>query len=237
MFKRIRKTDHKCRQAFTLVELIVVLVILAVLAAILVPALTGYIKKSKREKFAEEVYNAREACQAVMPELYGLGPGAMTNQTGSATGGGDGGDVRWDAKFNTGSAGAENLKWGNKVLQLMDRGRGTANREPYILIFGVGHPDADNLTLTQKYTVYYVAYVRDKNSPAIFYVNGEYVYKYPKDAGYIKTKGTGKDRNILVTKDGDIPLQLYVVSTYQKDNFWTGGSATLQGHAEPNFKG
>ena len=51
MFKRIAKTKHKSRQAFTLVELIVVLVILAVLAAMLVPALTGYIKKTKKEKY------------------------------------------------------------------------------------------------------------------------------------------------------------------------------------------
>ena len=53
MLKRIRKTKHKCRQAFTLVELIVVLVVLAILAAILVPALTGYIKRTKKEKYYE----------------------------------------------------------------------------------------------------------------------------------------------------------------------------------------
>lgn len=37
----------KDKKGFTLVELIVVLVILAILAALLVPALTGYIDKSK----------------------------------------------------------------------------------------------------------------------------------------------------------------------------------------------
>ncbi len=45
MFKRINKSRHKGRQAFTLVELIVVLVVLAVIAAITVPALVGYIKR------------------------------------------------------------------------------------------------------------------------------------------------------------------------------------------------
>ena len=55
MFRRIRKTDHKCRQAFTLVELIVVLVILAVIAAALIPALTGYIKQARRAKYIQEV--------------------------------------------------------------------------------------------------------------------------------------------------------------------------------------
>ena len=74
MFKRIRKTNHKCRQAFTLVELIVVLIILAVIAAMLVPALTGYIKRAKKDKALTGADTARVACQAIMTELYGLGP-------------------------------------------------------------------------------------------------------------------------------------------------------------------
>ncbi|WP_279230829.1 prepilin-type N-terminal cleavage/methylation domain-containing protein [Dorea formicigenerans] len=42
------KSEEK-KQGFTLVELIVVLTILAILAALLIPALTGYIRKAKEK--------------------------------------------------------------------------------------------------------------------------------------------------------------------------------------------
>lgn len=44
------KTIHK-KHGFTLVELIVVLSILAILATLLIPSLTGYIKKQKNRLF------------------------------------------------------------------------------------------------------------------------------------------------------------------------------------------
>ena len=47
MFEKIRKMKNK--KGFTLVELIVVLVILAILAALLIPALTGYIDKARKQ--------------------------------------------------------------------------------------------------------------------------------------------------------------------------------------------
>ena len=46
----MKKTRKSSKKGFTLVELIVVLVILAILAAMLVPALTGYIKRARQEK-------------------------------------------------------------------------------------------------------------------------------------------------------------------------------------------
>ena len=61
----------KKRGGFTLVELIVVLVILAILAALLIPALTGYIDKSKKVQFLAESRMLNVAIQTVASEAYG----------------------------------------------------------------------------------------------------------------------------------------------------------------------
>lgn len=64
---------YRSKKAFTLVELIVVLVILAVLAAMLVPALTGYIRKARNEKDLQLAYDLKTAAQSVLDEMYGRG--------------------------------------------------------------------------------------------------------------------------------------------------------------------
>lgn len=61
----------KKRGGFTLVELIVVLVILAILAALLIPALTGYIDKAKKDQVVSETRMLHEAVQTVASEAYG----------------------------------------------------------------------------------------------------------------------------------------------------------------------
>lgn len=55
------KRLQKNKKGFTLVELIVVIAILGVLAAILVPAFTGYVTKSKD---AQKIANANSYCTA-----------------------------------------------------------------------------------------------------------------------------------------------------------------------------
>ena len=46
--------EQKNKLGFTLVELIVVLVILAILASLLIPALTGYVTKAKKQAVITE---------------------------------------------------------------------------------------------------------------------------------------------------------------------------------------
>lgn len=60
----------KNRRGFTLVELIVVLVILAILASLLIPALTGYIDKAKRDQVVSETRMLHEAVQTAAGEAY-----------------------------------------------------------------------------------------------------------------------------------------------------------------------
>ena len=66
--KRVSKSSKK---GFTLVELIVVLVILAILAAMLVPALTGYIRRARQEKDYQAASEILVAAQALATEYYG----------------------------------------------------------------------------------------------------------------------------------------------------------------------
>ncbi len=249
MSKRVRKTSIRSRHSFTLVELIVVLVILAVLAAILVPSLTGYIKKAKKDQYYEEAHYALVAAQSTIVECYGRGYVSqlgIANHGGQQGGGGSAGDRRWDIGKGS-NATDEEKEYGEKLLKLFDR---TRDNEPYLLIFGCGRPEM-GLADSQLYTVYYIGYVANKNAPAIFFINGEWRYKYPTDNPEIIYKDDGKTvdgKSIKINylkvgskrdKKVDIPIQYYVVSnnTGIADNFWTNGADSLRGHSEGQFKG
>ena len=232
MLRRVYKSDSHSKRAFTLVELIVVLVVLAIIAALLVPALTGYIKRAKREHYYDEAHYALVAAQAVMQELYAAGDGALTNTTE------DGNNVIW-------SSGADKA-WGDRVLDLMDRGRGAANNEPYIFIFGVASNKASaGQSDAAQHTVYYIAYVADEDAPAVFYVNGTWMYQYPRSdtSSAIRTRSFGGDnyRNTIVLDGANIPLQFFIVSNRtginpSSTNFWTAGSNSLLSHADGYYK-
>ncbi len=61
----------KKQKGFTLVELIVVLVIIAVLAAIAIPAMTGYIDKTKKTAILTECKAAVTSAQTLYSERHG----------------------------------------------------------------------------------------------------------------------------------------------------------------------
>lgn len=217
--KRLNNRMRSGRQAFTLVELIVVLVILAVLAAMLVPALTGYVKRAKREKYYEQAYYARVASQSVMTELYSKGDVLVPISNSK--------DSDWTSN-----------KYGDQILSYMGLQRG--DNEPYILMFGVGSydkykDDADKSTLP--YTVLFVAYVADKNAPAVFYVDGTWTYSYPWNDKSI-TGGSGKPNAIGVGPNTGTEITLCIVSNrtkypdISKSGFWTGAEG-LKDHSDP----
>ena len=256
MLKRVNKSKNKSKQAFSLVELIVVLVILAVVAAMLVPALTGYIKRAKKDRYYEDAHYALVASQSVMTEAYSLGLNPEKFESTE-----DNDNVYWHVNNYKHTDGTQNTgkdaEWGDKVLALMDRQRG--ENEPYILIFGVGNykPDAKTyfgIDSTDLCTVYYIAYVATEDSPAVFYVNGRWQYEYPKlnNNSIIKEvkKGSTTFKNTIVRdkddnalpQDKPIPLTFYVVSNrsgidISNAQFWNQNQKKgLKGHSEPFFE-
>ena len=67
------------KHGFTLVELIVVLTILVILASLLIPSLTGYIRKAKEKAIITEVTDVWKASQAALSECYAVYPESFTN--------------------------------------------------------------------------------------------------------------------------------------------------------------
>ena len=229
MVRLTNKIHNNGKRAFTLVEIIVVLVILAVLSAMLVPALTGYIRRAKKVKSLQKADEARIAAQAVMNEFYAFYGGDLSEAL--------------DSSSNT----ATNVNWwrgaltnyGDEVLSLMGYGRGRDNGEPYILVVGVGHDEAPGLSVAQQNTVYYVGYIEDLGEPAWFYVDGEWTNSRPRDTGDLIMIGDkkGMNRNVLVTDAGNVPLRFYIICNRRGDDniwlnsAWSASRNTLEGNS------
>ena len=75
--------NKKNKRGFTLVELIVVLVILAILASLLIPALTGYVTKAKKQAVITEARDVWTASQAALTECYALYPESFNDKSNS----------------------------------------------------------------------------------------------------------------------------------------------------------
>ena len=92
--KKMKKVIKSSKKGFTLVELIVVLVILAILAAMLVPALTGYIKRARQEKDYQMAATVLTAAQSAATYQYAVASTAKTTFTiTSSTSAGNGTNV------------------------------------------------------------------------------------------------------------------------------------------------
>ena len=85
----MKKVGKSSKKGFTLVELIVVLVILAILAAMLVPALTGYIKRARQEKDYQFAATVLTAAQSAATYQYSLNNGDRTISEGTSAGRGE----------------------------------------------------------------------------------------------------------------------------------------------------
>ena len=59
----MEKLNEK-RNGFTLIEILAVIIILGIILLIVVPSVTDYIQKSKREEFVETLFNALESTKA-----------------------------------------------------------------------------------------------------------------------------------------------------------------------------
>lgn len=85
----MRKLNKK---GFTLVEIVIVIVIIAILAAMLVPALTQWIKKSKIKTFTSACATIKTAVWAQAAESYGttggvnIDWGVVSNDVGKTVG-------------------------------------------------------------------------------------------------------------------------------------------------------
>ena len=90
----MKKVGKSTKKGFTLVELIEVLVILAILAAMLVPALTGYIKRARQEKDYQMAATVLTAAQSAATYQYAMATTAQTSfKINSKTSAGNGTDV------------------------------------------------------------------------------------------------------------------------------------------------
>lgn len=183
--RRFIKNTHKT--GFTLVELIVVLVILAILAAMLVPALTGYIRRARNEKDIELLYDLRTAAQAALIEMYGEG----THPGGTNPG----------MNKNNTNLDAQNWAYANKIEDLIGLPRDSFRRRrfAYLFIVQIGRYSVyhDTNNEMNSYNVYRIYFQKTADSD-LFILDDNGLINYTQNPGafngsreYIDINGDG----------------------------------------------
>ena len=211
MMNRIDKTKYNSyNNGFTLVELIVVLVILALLAAILIPALLGFIEKSKDQQDIINAKNCMTAVQAELVELYALNRNIPADASII-----DGANVINNANKDVN---ASKTAFVDKVYKTA----GIADTErPYLFFFGVGsNKTGSPSTEHDKYTVYYSVYMAKKNSKPLYFYCDEWTNVNPRKDD--KTEIFDKSN---VIKDGPYKgkmIQYYLISNSSSHQFKNG---------------
>ena len=203
------------KEGFTLVELIVVLVILAILAAILIPALLGYIDKSKEK---QDMLNARNCLTAAQAE-FTLNYANREDTDVMAV------KAEKSKIKATGKQSRDVYMQGSEVSK---RILNTADDNPYVFIVGCGSYNKYAKTGTdikKAYTAIFAIYQRDKDSKPIFYDGTKWDVEYPWDA-----KGdSGGNDNIFDINGEKVELSMYIIKDgYNSENkMWN----TLQSKA------
>lgn len=173
---------------FTLVELIVVVVILAILAAILVPALLGYIDRTKESQDMIKAKNMLQATQAVLTDYYAKGK-----------------PLSYEYKTTNSDFGKEVRKIADDDPYMVIVGVGTDGTQPGKAEYGESKHD--------QYTAYFVAYWEDKNEAPVFFDGKDWSMNYPWGKGE-----SGASANFFYANGKRINLMFMFVANKSTDN-------------------